>query len=918
MHTFDTDGAYCKYLLNGRSIRKIIFLIIFCSFFLCNLTNADLLSDLNSQANEFNKKGNYDDALLTYEKALSVDNRSISSLLGKSSILTSLKKYDDALATYDLVLLIDPKNSAALNGKATAFKNLGKNDDALHMYDQVIELNKSYSPAYNNKGSFLLNLKNYKDAIQEFNIAIELDPKYISPYFGKASALCGLEKYSNAISEYDKIIDIDKKNIQAYLSKADLLKSQNLFKESIIEYDNILSIDSNNLKAWMGKASALGNLKQYTDAISAFNEAIRINETYPFAYSGKAGMLNYGLKKYEQALAEYDKSLVYDPTYYWNWIQKGDVLLKLNRFTEAVNAYEKATQINSADPYGWNSMGNALKEAHRNTEALEALNKALALNPNHGLAIKNKEQVVFNLYNEGAFNVTPNITPIPTVLPSPTQIQKNWWDVIFGNIPVITPKPSLSKGIFELGSCKPQAIAGNEHFLYLIDGYSQNALICDKNGTIITILESGNISSPYFQEVTDITVDSMGTTYLLDGLSHKICKYSDIGSFISSWDLIELKNRPDIQPVRIYYDSYSHMGERILILTDNNPNILIYSTEGEFIGELILKTTTIPQNLSTLKTCSNENQSLIKNYLDIIPDESANPLEAERTFEIKNSNDIYSIKLILDRRDYLGAQKNDIIDININECNPEQWETIIQGYLHDPVTIKTIDQVYQELDKIKRDSLLTDSEFFDLITGFIQQIPLKEDTNNRYPIEVFHDKKGNSIDKSLFLYSLLYRAGYDVVFITYPGTNHCAVGVRSEKTGDPAFLTSYQKNDTTYIYISSDNPAFIGRKSPSIGLSDPFLHSLLQINEQQYKTLPESVQRISILETLYRIGEKKIFLEKNMNKFTSVAQRAPKRDLDKIKTVMQYVESQPWNTEGVYLRLKNSKVSEIQLNYGLK
>lgn len=917
MHTFDLYGAHHKHSLNMRTIRKTIFFITICSFFLCNLTIADFLSDLNSQANEFYQKGNYDDALLIYEKALSVDNHSVSSLLGKSSVLTSLKKYDDALVTYDLVLSIDPKNRAALDGKATTFRKLNKNDEALHVYDQSIELNKSFAPSYDNKGSFLLNLKQYEDAIQLFDKAIELNPKYIYPYFGKASALRGLKKFTEALSVYNKIIQIDQKNIRAYLSKADLLKSQKLFKESIIEYDTAQSIDSNNLDLWMGKASALENLKQYSDAISAYNEAIRINGSYPYAWSGKARMY-YQLKEYDQALRAYDQALVNYPTYYWNWMEKGNVLMKLLRYPDAVSAFEKATQLNSSHPDGWNSMGNALKEAHRYTEALESLNKALELNPNFTSAIKNKEQVILNLYNEGAFNATPNITPIPTVLPSLTHIQKNWWDVIFGSIPEITPKPSKSKGIFELESFKPHAIIGNEQFLYLIDGYSQNAIICDKNGTIITILESGNISSPYFQEVTDITVDSMGTIYLLDGLSHKICKYSDIGTFISSWDLIELKNITDVQPVRIYYDPSSQMGERILILTDNNPNILMYSTDGDFIGELIFKTSTIYPNLSAIKACSNENQFLKEEYQDIIPDESANPLEAERTFEIKNSNDIYSMNLILDRRDYLGAQKNDIIDININDCNPEQWEPIIHGYLHDPITIKTIDQVYQELDRIKINNLLTDSEFFDLISGFVQQIPLKEDANNRYPIEVLHDKKGNSLDKSLLLYSLLHKAGYDVAYITYPGTNHCAVGVRSEKTGDPAFLTSYQKNDTTYIYVSSDYPTFIGRKSPSIGLSDPFLHALLQLDEKQNKTLPESVQRISILETLYRIGEKKIFLEKNINKFTSVAQRAPKRDLDKIKTVMQYVESQPWNTEGVYLRLKNSKVSEIQLNYGLK
>lgn len=88
---------------------------------------------------------------------------------------------------------------------------------------------------------------------------------------------------------------------------------------------------------------------------------------------------------------------------------------------------------------------------------------------------------------------------------------------------------------------------------------------------------------------------------------------------------------------------------------------------------------------------------------------------------------------------------------------------IIQSMVHDPVTQETIKQTGTELDRIYHENQLTDSEYFDLITGFIQQIPEVNETNMRYPIEVLHDKKGSSQDEALFLYLLLEQAGFDVI-----------------------------------------------------------------------------------------------------------------------------------------------------------
>lgn len=109
----------------------------------------------------------------------------------------------------------------------------------------------------------------------------------------------------------------------------------------------------------------------------------------------------------------------------------------------------------------------------------------------------------------------------------------------------------------------------------------------------------------------------------------------------------------------------------------------------------------------------------------------------------------------------------------------------------------------------------------------------------------------------------------------------------------------------------------LGKKSSSAELSEPFIFKIIPSDDISDKSLPESANRVYILETLTKLKQKENFIQNNMNYYLSGAQKNPRQDLEKIKAVTQFVESQPWYTEGVLLRLKNSKVEDIHLNYGL-
>jgi len=75
---------------------------------------------------------------------------------------------------------------------------------------------------------------------------------------------------------------------------------------------------------------------------------------------------------------------------------------------------------------------------------------------------------------------------------------------------------------------------------------------------------------------------------------------------------------------------------------------------------------------------------------------------------------------------------------------------------------------------------LTDDEYHEMVTSFVQQIPHDNTTagNPRYPVEVILDGKGDCDEKTLLLNGLLSREGYDVALIAFPSLSHVTSGIR--------------------------------------------------------------------------------------------------------------------------------------------
>jgi tetratricopeptide (TPR) repeat protein len=133
---------------------------------------------------------------------------SLSGLIYEGQVLLNSSRFEEALVTYDKVLMIDSKSVDALNGKGLTLNQLGKYDEAITWFDKALEIDPNFVNALDNKGITLSNLGKYDEAIIWFDKALEINPDFIDAMYNKADALGELGKYEESLEWTDRALTL--------------------------------------------------------------------------------------------------------------------------------------------------------------------------------------------------------------------------------------------------------------------------------------------------------------------------------------------------------------------------------------------------------------------------------------------------------------------------------------------------------------------------------------------------------------------------------------------------------------------------------------------------------------------------------------------------------------------------------------
>ncbi len=223
----------------------------------------------------------------------------------------------------------------------------------------------------------------------------------------------------------------------------------------------------------------------------------------------------------------------------------------------------------------------------------------------------------------------------------------------------------------------------------------------------------------------------------------------------------------------------------------------------------------------------------------IVPQQTNDTVPApEYTFPFQSGK--VTLTSPVDPAVYVGAKTADKETGVRGNVSEEIWlkETYL-AMVNDPAQDVFYLDLVTALRTIRNRQHLSDDEYLELITVFVQSIPYETTSQNppKFPVETYTEKSGDCDDKSLLLAGLLSREGYNVSLLSFAPESHMAVGV---------VCPGGEYRQTGYAFIETTNFSFPGVPSRILGTG-----IFLQSNPQVIRIGNGTITYKSCNESLY-------------------------------------------------------------------
>jgi len=158
----------------------------------------------NNLGNAYAGKGNHNQAILEYDKAIEINPNYANAYNNRGSAYNKEGNRDQAISDYNKAIELNPNYADAYYNRGNIYATKGNRDQAISDYSKAIELNPNYAEAYHNRGLAYGEEGNHDQAISDFSKAIELSPNLAMAYSVRALAYCFKQEYTKAWDDVHK------------------------------------------------------------------------------------------------------------------------------------------------------------------------------------------------------------------------------------------------------------------------------------------------------------------------------------------------------------------------------------------------------------------------------------------------------------------------------------------------------------------------------------------------------------------------------------------------------------------------------------------------------------------------------------------------------------------------------------------
>jgi tetratricopeptide (TPR) repeat protein len=255
---------------------------------------------------------------------------------------------NEALVYYEKALSVDKKFSPAILAHAEVLNQMKPSTNVMDDLAKAIEYDPAFYLAYIRRADYLINRGQYDLAMDDLTTARELNPDSPLSYLGLAKVYLAKDEAPLAIENAQKAYEIDITMLDTYLVLGASYIANGDFKSSIEPLQTYLTYQPYDASAYELVGKAYWVAGDETKAMENLEKSIAMDTPSFDAYYIR-GVTNLKMGNPSAAFADLTKALQIDDKHYEAVFYRGQALMQIKRYGDSYNQFLRAESLADED-----------------------------------------------------------------------------------------------------------------------------------------------------------------------------------------------------------------------------------------------------------------------------------------------------------------------------------------------------------------------------------------------------------------------------------------------------------------------------------------------------------------------------------------------------------------------------------------
>ena len=200
----------------------------------------------------------------------------------------NLDRYEEALVSYSRALIIQDDNPIIYYCQGNVLVKLGRYEEALTSYEKALQIKDDYCDAWNNRGLVLLELEHYQEALASFDKALVIKDDDLNVLTNITVTLLFLRSYKEVIPICDQILKMKPDADKILSNKGLSLSLLGRYDEALTNLNEAVTLQAEYPILWANQAIVLARAGRYQDSLASCEKALKLQANDESGHYGKA------------------------------------------------------------------------------------------------------------------------------------------------------------------------------------------------------------------------------------------------------------------------------------------------------------------------------------------------------------------------------------------------------------------------------------------------------------------------------------------------------------------------------------------------------------------------------------------------------------------------------------------------------